>query len=96
MVIGSDTAASVRPASHSVSAWDYALFKAYGGGAFIDDASTGGAYVIAGTGGHAAPPNFGGALFDFADATWRRIDNANGMPWIVRDLDEPPQSCIDG
>ncbi|MBA3847441.1 MAG: hypothetical protein H0X45_12475 [Planctomycetes bacterium] len=92
MVIGTNTAASVRPPSHSEYAWDYAVFRAYGGGALIEDASPGGAYVIAGTGGHAAPPNFGGALFDFADATWKRRDNANGMPWMVRDLNEPPHT----
>ena len=38
------------------------------------------------------PPNFGGCLFDFADATWKRIDNANGMPWLARDLNAPGYS----
>ncbi len=82
VVIGTNSVGSVRPSTHSEFAWHYAVFHAYGGGA----------YVIAGTGGHAAPPNFGGVLFDFADATWRRVDNANGMPWMVRDLNEPPNS----
>ncbi len=64
-------------------------FLFYGGGTLVEDYSAGGAYVIAGSGGHAVPPNFGGCLFDFADATWKRIDNANGMPWINRDLNSP-------
>ncbi|MEP6609640.1 MAG: hypothetical protein ABJA83_13300, partial [Burkholderiaceae bacterium] len=88
-LIGANTAESVRPPTHSESDWTYSLFRFYGGGTFVEDFSAGGAYVIAGSGGHAVPPNFGGCLFDFADATWKRIDNANGMPWMVRDLNAP-------
>ena len=88
-LIGANIAADVRPATHNVYEWNYALFFFYGGGTFVEDYSAGGAYVIAGSGGHAVPPNFGGCLFDFADATWKRIDNANGMPWIKRDLNAP-------
>ena len=91
-LIGSNFAENVRPPTHSAFDWDYALFRFYGGGTFVDDYSAAGAYVIAGSGGHAVPPNFGGCLFDFADAAWKRIDNANGMPWMVRDLDSPGKS----
>ena len=86
LAIGANSPESVRPSSHSASEWTYALFRFYGGGTFVEDYSAGGGYVIAGSGGHAVPPNFGGCLFDFADATWKRIDNANGMPWRNRDL----------
>ena len=86
LAIGANSAESVRPSSHSAYEWTYALFRFYGGGTFVEDYSAGGGYVIAGSGGHAVPPNFGGCLFDFADATWKRIDNANGMPWRNRDL----------
>lgn len=89
LLIGSNFAEDVRPPSHSAYQWNYSLFFFYGGGTFVKDYSAGGAYVIAGSGGHAAPPNFGGCLFDFADATWKRIDNANGMPWMNRDLNAP-------
>ena len=89
LLIGNNFAADVRPPSHSAHQWNYALFLSYGGGTYVEDYSAGGAYVIAGSGGHAHPPNFGGCLFDFADATWKRIDNANGMPWRNRDLDSP-------
>lgn len=92
MLIGANYAESVRPPTHSVYDWNYSLFFFYGGGAFVEDYSAGGAYVIAGSGGHAVPPNFGGCVFDFADATWKRIDNANGMPWMVRDLNSPGNS----
>lgn len=92
LMIGTNFAENVRPATHSAFEWNYAVFFFYGGGTFVEDYSAGGAYVIAGSGGHAVPPNFGGCLFDFADATWKRIDNANGMPWINRDLDTPPRS----
>jgi len=89
LLIGNNFAQDVRPPSHSPYHWNYALFFSYSGGAFVEDYSARGAYVIAGSGGHAHPPNFGGCLFDFADATWKRIDNANGMPWINRDLNAP-------
>ena len=92
MLIGANFAESVRPPTHSASDWNYSLFRFYGGGTFVEDYSAGGAYVIAGSGGHAVPPNFGGCLFDFADATWKRIDNANGMPWLARDLNSPGTS----
>jgi hypothetical protein len=92
LLIGNNFAESVRPPTHSAFEWNYAVFFFYGGGTFVEDFSAGGAYVIAGSGGHAVPPNFGGCAFDFADATWKRIDNANGMPWINRDLNTPPQS----
>ncbi len=82
LLIGNNFAEDVRPPSHSAHQWNYSLFFSYGGGTFVEDYSAGGAYVIAGSGGHAVPPNFGGCLFDFADATWKRIDNANGMPWM--------------
>lgn len=86
LAIGNNFAESVRPPTHSAGDWNYSLFAFYGGGTYVEDFSAGGAYVIAGSGGHAVPPNFGGCVFDFADATWKRIDNANGMPWMVRDL----------
>ena len=82
LLIGNNFAEDVRPPSHSAYQWNYSLFSFYGGGTFVEDYSAGGAYVIAGSGGHSVPPNFGGCLFDFADATWKRIDNANGMPWM--------------
>ena len=92
LLIGSNFAESVRPPTHSAYDWNYALFFFYGGGVFVEAYSAGGAYVIAGSGGHDVPPNFGGCLFDFADATWKRIDNANGMPWFNRDLNAPGYS----
>lgn len=89
MLIGTNTPNNVKPSTHSTFDWNYALFAFYGGGTYVEDYSAGGAYAIAGSGGHATPPNFGACIFDFADATWKRIDNANGMPWISRDLNSP-------
>jgi len=83
VLIGTNNAETIRPPSHGAGDWSYSLFGSYGGGCFVAEHSVGGAYVIAGTGGHNAPPNFGAAVFDFADATWRRIDNANGMAWAA-------------
>jgi hypothetical protein len=78
--IGTNTASSVRPNTHSVFDWEWSLFGYFGGGVFIPNFSQGGAYVFAGTGGHEVPPNYGAAIFDFQDATWKRKDNANNVP----------------
>jgi hypothetical protein len=50
----------------------YSLFDYYGGGVFNPDYSPGGAWTVAGSGGHGVPAaNIGGAVFDFEDATWK-------------------------
>jgi len=57
------------------------LFGAFGGGTFVRDYSSRGAYVFTAMGGHAAPMQLAGAvLFDFEDATWKAFENANGVP----------------
>ena len=73
-----DVAAAVSAKPESMST---ALFGAFGGGAFVRDYSSRGAYVLAAMGGHAAPVQIAGAvLFDFEDATWKGFENANGVP----------------
>lgn len=84
--IGVNTEADVRPSTHSDFEWRYSLFASYGGGCYVPEYSMGGAYVIAGTGGHNVNPNFGAAVFDFTDAKWKRIDNTNGVAWREADL----------
>ncbi len=79
--IGTNTVLDVRPTELSAGAWNYVVFGCFGGGTFVRDFSAGGAYVSAGTGGHTCPTNVGAAVFDFADAKWKRIDNANGIPY---------------
>jgi hypothetical protein len=69
----------VKPSAHDDGSWQYSLFQSYGGGSFSADYSVGGAYVIAGTGGHNAPPCFGAAIFDFTTGTWSYLSNANGF-----------------
>jgi hypothetical protein len=80
--IGTNNAMDVCPTAEgwANSAWDYSLFNSYGGGVFVPQYSTAGAYVAAGTGGHGHPDNHGAAVFDFQNATWVRLDNANGVP----------------
>ena len=75
---GRNVANDVKPAPHSNGSWQYALFQSYGGGSFSPDYSAGGAYVLAGMGGHGAPPCFSAAIFDFATARWSYLPNANG------------------
>ncbi len=81
LFIGTNKPDSVRPSPLGAGEWEYSLFNCYTGGVYVRDFSPGGAYVFAATGGHNCPPNVGAALFDFADATWKRLDNANGVPW---------------
>lgn len=77
--IGENTTESIRLAAYSEANWRYALFGVYGSGCLIEGYSDGGAYVVAGTGGHGAPPNINAVAFDYADATWKLHENANGV-----------------
>lgn len=73
-----DVAAAVNARPEQMST---ALFGAFGGGAFVRDYSSRGAYVLTAMGGHAAPMQIAGAvLFDFEDATWKAFENSNGVP----------------
>jgi hypothetical protein len=76
---GRNVANDVKPAPHGNFSWQYALFQSYGGGSFSADYSPGGAYVLAGMGGHGASPCFGGAIFDFTTGRWSYLPNANGF-----------------
>jgi hypothetical protein len=88
VAIGTNVAGSVRPAEISAFNWAYSMFQAFGTGAFVPDYSAGGAYVIAATGGHMVTPIVDAVLFDFADATWKRVPNANGI--APREADYAP------
>lgn len=79
LAIGTNTADSVRPAALSSTSWGYSLFQSFGSGTFVPDFSGAGAFVIAASGGHNVTPNLDAIVFDFADATWKRIPNANGV-----------------
>jgi hypothetical protein len=85
MAIGTNVAVSVKPPELTAFQWAYALFQAYGTGTYVPDYSAAGAFVIAGTGGHGVAPIVDAVLFDFADATWKRIPNANGIAPRDRD-----------
>jgi hypothetical protein len=78
-IAGRNVANDVKPAPHGNGSWQYALFQSYGGGSFSPDYSPGGAYVLAGMGGHNAPPCFGGAIFDFTTGQWSYLPNGNGF-----------------
>ncbi len=77
--ISTNFASSVKPSTHSSSQWNAAVFGYFGGGALVEDYSRAGAWVVAGSGGHNLAPNLGACIFDFEDATWKRLDNANGV-----------------
>jgi hypothetical protein len=77
--VGTNTTQDIRPATHSEFNWRYSLFGAFGCGCFCPDYGTKGAFVIAGSGGHGAPPNLGAAIFDYADLTWHFLPNSNGV-----------------
>jgi hypothetical protein len=77
VAIGSNTASSIAPAVLGVTNWNYAIFNSFGGGVEVPDYSPGGAWVIAGSGGHGAPENTGAAVFDFYANAWQRLDCVN-------------------
>jgi len=79
VAIGTNTAASIKPGGISAFNWAYTLFNAYGTGSFNPDFSSAGAFAIAGSGGHNAPPNLDAAVFDFSTASWKLVANANGI-----------------
>lgn len=77
--IGVNTANDIRPSGYSAQSWGYSLFNNYGSGTFAPEFSARGAFVIAASGGHGVPPNVDAAIFDFSDAAWKRLPNANGI-----------------
>jgi hypothetical protein len=81
VAIGANTADSIRPAAYASSSqnWAYSLFNSFGTGTFVPDFSAAGAFVIAASGGHGAPANVDAAIFDFTDARWKLLSNANGI-----------------
>lgn len=85
LFIGTNTAESARPMALSGGDIAYSLFSCYGGGVFVEGYSRAGAMVFAAMGGHNCPPVTGAILFDFTDATWKRIDPANGVAWRSND-----------
>ena len=72
LAIGFNKPGDIRPTQVTVAQWMYSLFDYYGGGVFNPDYSPGGAWTVAGSGGHGVPAaNIGGCVFDFEDATWK-------------------------
>jgi hypothetical protein len=80
VAIGTNYADNVKPAGWSSFNWAYTTFNCYASGILNPSFSTAGAYVIASNGGHKCPDNTGATVFDFTDATWKQIDNTNGVP----------------
>jgi hypothetical protein len=87
LLIGNNNAEAIRPSVYDAAGWSYSLFRSYGGGTLVNDLSAHGAYVITGTGGHQAPGNLDAAVFDFSDATWKLLTNANGVAARSGDYD---------
>jgi hypothetical protein len=96
-LIGLNNANDQRPTGWTTTTWDYSLFRQYGGGTFCADYSAHGAYVLASTGGHGGPPNFGAAIFDFTTGLWSWLPNANGAPHSrTTDLNLSTEIASDG
>jgi hypothetical protein len=68
-----------RPAGLTDGEWQYSKFNSYGCGAFVRNYGAQGSYVIGATGGHAHPASLDALLFDFADNTWKVVQNDNGV-----------------
>lgn len=67
-----------------------ALVNGDSGTWLIESFSQGGAVAMAGTGGHHGTPTFGGALFDFSDARWKRIWTTQGNPGVDNITNQGP------
>jgi hypothetical protein len=94
ILIGNNTAASVRPSPHGSDEWSYATMENYGSGTFVRDFSSVGAFVVAGCGGHQGAAIFGGLVFDFENAMWSYLHNANGMPNQVWSLNRSQENSL--
>lgn len=70
---------AVKPGDLSIDEFTRSLCGSFGSGVFCRDYSAGGAYISAGTGGHAHPDMVDAVGFDFTTGTWFRIDNADGV-----------------
>lgn len=95
LIAQADAHQAIRPAGMTSGQFTKALFEAYGSGTFVQDYSTDGAFVIAGSGGHAHYEIVGGAGFDFTTrqwfwrgtpgytekAAWSLVADTNGSPW---------------
>jgi hypothetical protein len=77
VAIGSNTVFDVRPPGWSQSEISE-IFNNFGGGVFSPDYSPTGAYVFTCTGGHNHPDHANAIIFDFTDATWKRLLHTNG------------------
>jgi hypothetical protein len=77
-LIGTNTLQSVKHPAVTAFNWWYSNVNSYGSGAFVKDYSTAGAYVVGPSGGHNHPAWTGGTIFDFLDATWKRLDPTQG------------------
>lgn len=89
---------AVAPNGMDTDRFTKALFEAYGSGTFVQDYSTDGAFVVAGSGGHAHYEILGGAGFDFTTRAWfwrgvpgftetgdpTNVSQTNGSPWYER------------
>jgi len=76
---GVNTFNDSKPSNMTNDQWNYAGFGAYGGGCFMADYGTHGAYVMAGSGGHTASEMVDAVVFDFGTETWSRLPNAQGV-----------------
>jgi hypothetical protein len=85
VAIGTNVADSIRPSQITRFNWAYSLFQSFGSGTFVPDYSAAGSFVIAASGGHNVTPNLDAVVFDFSDATWKRLSNSNGV--APRDAD---------
>jgi hypothetical protein len=88
---------SVKPAALTDGQWTYACYRSWSGGAFVEDYSNGGAFVISGSGGHTnfQGENIGALVFDFDDGLFKRIDPQGGA-YVGGVLMEDTEGSPDG
>jgi hypothetical protein len=80
VLVGLNTARSIKPAGWTDGQFDLSTFHPYGGGVFVPWYGDAGAWILANPGGHNNQGLLGCIGFDIATRMWFLLPNANGVP----------------
>jgi hypothetical protein len=80
VLVGLNTARSIKPSGWTDGQFDLSTFHPFGGGVFVPWYGDAGAWILANPGGHNNQGLLGCIGFDIAARTWFLLPNANGVP----------------
>jgi len=79
VLVGTNTARSIKPAGWTDSEFDQATFHPFGGGVFVPWYGSAGGWFFVIPGGHGNLGLLAAIVFDVGTATWALLNNANGV-----------------